>query len=347
MHRHPARRSLVSTAIRPSLCSRLSGRRRLQRGLVWFLVALFVFSSPAPLLALDEGGFKPGIAYYYSRFQNFGTSFTISELFNFVDFYQNISNYGLLEGRLGYAWVQDTYNTNEYNIWMALRNYAIGRGQADFWAGDQYTRITRFPIFFSNTFYPYQYFRGFSTRYAHPAFEMELLGGTVTRSWGYYSDTFRSPGRTALRGRAALPTLGPLVSGDRFYQTFNEQGLDGQLATRQNSVYRLGSVLRTWKDLYLAGELMQSFNVQPDYQRVNDFAGRGGAIWQSDRLRLEGNYHYIGPNFHLINNLFFPDPNNKGYFLAGNASPWSWLSVFGSYNSACPGRPSGWGASRL
>ena len=115
-------------------------------------MVLFVFPYPGPLLALDEGGFKPGIAYYYSRFQNFGTSFTISELFNFVDFYQNISNYGLLEGRLGYAWVQDTYNTNEYNIWMALRNYAIGRGQADFWAGDQYTRITHFPIFFFNTF---------------------------------------------------------------------------------------------------------------------------------------------------------------------------------------------------
>ena len=215
-----------------------------------------------------------------------------------------------------------------------MRNYQLGRGQADFWAGDQYTRITHFPIFFSNTFYPYQYFRGFSTRYAHPAFEMELLGGTVTRSWGYYSETFRSLGEQLYGGVLRFQPWDRWSLETAFYQTFNEQGIDGQLATRQNSVYRLGSVLRTWKDLYLAGELMQSFNVQPNYQQVNDFAGRGGAIWQSDRLRLEGNYHYIGPNFHLINNLFFPDPNNKGYFLAGNASPWSWLSVFGSYNSA-------------
>ena len=73
-------------------------------GLSGFSWCCLSFPTPAPLLALDQGGFKPGVAYYYSRFQNFGTSFTISELFNFVDFYQNLTNYGLLEGRLGYAW---------------------------------------------------------------------------------------------------------------------------------------------------------------------------------------------------------------------------------------------------
>ena len=129
-----------------------------------------------------------------------------------------------LEGRLGYAGVRDTYNTNQYNIWAALRNYQIGRGQADFWAGDQYTRITHFPVFFSNTFYPYQYFRGFSTRYAHPAFEMELLGGTVTRSWGYYSETFRSLGEQLYGGVLRFQPWDRWSLETAFYQTFNEQG---------------------------------------------------------------------------------------------------------------------------
>ena len=78
-------------------------------GLSGFCHGVRFLSCPGPLLALDEGGFKPGIAYYYSRFQTFGTSFTISELFPFVDFYQNLTNYGLIEGRLGYAGVRDTY----------------------------------------------------------------------------------------------------------------------------------------------------------------------------------------------------------------------------------------------
>ncbi len=334
MHRSKASRSLRHLARRPGNWLSFGRIWRPGRGLVWLLVGLLVVFHPGSLPALDQGGFKPGISAYYSRFQNFGTSFTISELFPFIDFYQNLTNYGLLEGRLGYGWVRDTYTTQQYNVWAALRNHQLGRGLADFWAGDQYTSITRFPIFFSNTFYPPQYFRGFSTRYVHPAFEMELLGGTVTRSWGYYSETFRSLGEQLYGGVLRCQPWDRWSLETSFYQTFNEQGIDGQLATRRNSVYRVGSTLRTWKDLYLAGELMQSFNIQPNYQRVNDVAGRGGAIWQSDRLRLEGNYHYIGPNFHLINNLFFPDPNNKGYFLAGNANPWSWLSVFGSYNSA-------------
>jgi len=309
-------------------------RQRPKTIIVFSLVVLFTFSFTSALRALDEGGIKPGVAGYYSRFQTFGTSFTISEFFPFVDFYQNLTNFGLIEGRLGYAWVQDSYNSNQSNLWVTLKNYQLGRGQADFWAGDQYTTITRFPVFFSNTFYPSQYFRGFSTKYVHPAFTLELLGGTVTRSWGYYSETFQTMGEQLYGGVLRLQPWERWSLETGFYQTFNEQGVDGQLATRQNSVYRLGSLLRTWRNLYLAGELMQSFNVQPNYQRVNDVAGRGGLIWQSDSLRLEGNYHYIGPNFHLINNLFFPDPNNKGYFLAGNANPWSWLSVFGSYNSA-------------
>ncbi len=334
MHRSKASCSLRHSARRPGYWLSFGRLWRPGRGLVRLLVGLLVVFHPGSLPALDQGGFKPGISAYYSRFQNFGTSFTISELFPFIDFYQNLTNYGLLEGRLGYGWVRDTYTTQQYNTWAALRNHQLGRGLADFWAGDQYTSITRFPIFFSNTFYPPQYFRGFSTRYVHPAYEMELLGGTVTRSWGYYSETFRSMGEQLYGGVLRCQPWDRWSLETAFYQTFNEQGIDGQLATRRNSVYRVGSTLRTWKDLYLAGELMQSFNVQPDYQKVNDLAGRGGAIWQNDRLRLEGNYHYIGPNFHLINNLFFPDPNNKGYFLAGNASPWSWLSVFGSYNSA-------------
>jgi hypothetical protein len=322
---------LIRAGLGPAPSGKIFDRKKFS---VIALAVFFTFAALSQVCALDEGGFKPGVACYYSRFQTFGSSFTTSEFFPFVDFYQNLTNYGLIEGRLGYAWVQDGTHTNQYNMWAALKNYQLGRGQAEFWLGDQSTNITRFPIFFSNTFYPSQYFRGFSTRYVHPAFSLELLGGTVTRSWGYYSETFQSLGEQLYGGVLRFQPWERWSVESAFYQTFNEQGIDGQLATHQNSVYRLGSLLRTWKDLYLAGELMQSFNVQPNYQHVHDVAGRGGIIWQSDKLRLEGNYHYIGPNFHLINNLFFPDPNNKGYFLAGNASPWSWLSVFGSYNSA-------------
>ncbi len=284
--------------------------------------------------ASDEGGVKPGLGVYYSRFQSGSVSFSLQESFAYTDFYQYLTNYGRLEGRLGWAAIQDTWRSQSYLYWLSLKDLYLGRGKAALTLGDQITTISTLPLFFSNLFYPPQYFRGFSVAYEHPAIRGTILAGSVTRSYGYYSETYRSLGQRLLGGSWSLQPWEPLHLEGNLYLTRNETGMDGTVVTHRNTVYRLAGLWRTWRHLYLAGEFMQSFNTPVGHPPGQDQAYRGGIIWQEERWRLEANYRCIGPQFHLINNLFFPDTNVRGYFLAGQATPWSWLSFYGSYNSA-------------
>lgn len=286
------------------------------------------------LWALDEGGLKPGLGVYYSRFQSGDVSFSLQERFAYTDFYQHLTNYGRLEGRLGWAAVQDTWRRQDYLYWLSLKEVYLGQAKADLTLGDQATTISSLPLFFSNIFYPPQYFRGLSLACQHPAITFAVLAGSVTRSFGYYSETYQSLGERLVGGSWSLQPWDPLRLEGNLYLTRHETGVDDTVVTRRNTVYRLAGLYQTWRQLFLAGEFMQSFNTPVGQGPQQDQAYRAGFIWPEDRFRLEANYRYLGPNFHLINNLFLPDNNVKGYFLAGQASPWGWLSFYGSYNSA-------------
>ena len=79
---------------------------------------------------------------------------------------------------------------------------------------------------------------------------------------------------------------------------------------------------------------MQSFSEAPDSSKEKDIAYRAGAIWQGDRLHLEGNYHYLGPDFHLLGPIYQTDRNVEGFYASGDFNPWPFLGISGSYDSA-------------
>jgi len=263
------------------------------------------------------------------------------EYYGFMDFRQPLTNYGVLEGKLAYSYLREPPGGfAESSGWqqacarLSLKDYHWGSGVLAASAGDQSFQLSLLPVQFTNFFYPEQYFRGFSLQYAHPYIQVMALGGEVTLSRGLMGETFQGLGE-GLYGM--LLRLQPwdvwnLESG--FFLTDNEKDYTGALVTRQNAVYRLASQYRVWSQLYMAGEFMQSFSENPSNQEQQDVAYRAGSLWKGEKLQLEANYRDIGPQFHLINQIYQPDQAVRGYYLGGDAKPWPFISLTGSYDSA-------------
>ena len=200
--------------------------------------------------------------------------------------------------------------------------------------GDQNFQLTEMPLRFSNYFYPTNYFRGFSFQVTHPYVQVQVLTGLVTISKGLLGETFVGVGENLYGFIARSQPWERLILEGDFFLTQHEKDYVGDLVTRLNRVYRLAGQLQVWSQFYLLGEFLQSFSVNPNYKEQPDLAYRAGPIWKGELLNLEANYRYLGPNFHLINQIYLPEQNVKGYYLAGDFKPWPFLGFSGSYDSS-------------
>lgn len=281
-----------------------------------------------------------GTAYYSLRFRTLGQQFSLSEGLGYVDVYQRLTNYGLLEGRAAVSNLGEPQGPGEVSGWrqgygrLSFKDYRWGRAVLATSVGDQNFQITGLPLRFSNYFYPTNYFRGLSLQVSHPFLQMEVLGGRVTISKGLFGETFMGIGEDLYGFLARSQPWERLILEGNFFSTQNEKDYVGNLVTRNNQVFRVAGQLRVWSQLYLLGEFMQSYSENPNYQAQQDLAYRAGPIWQGERLHLEGNYRYLGPRFHLINQIYQPEQNIQGYFVSGDFKPWPFLGISGSYDSA-------------
>jgi hypothetical protein len=304
------------------------------------VAAQLVWGSVTSVLALDEGGGQVGLAYYALRFRTLGQQFSFSEGLGFIEAYQRVTNYGVLEGRAAVSRLQEPEGTGDGSGWrqaygrLSFREYRWGRAVLEASAGDQNFQITNLPLRFSNYFYPTNYFRGFGFQVTHPYLQVQVVTGTVTFSKGLLGETFKGQGENLYGLLARSQPWERLTLEGDFFLTQHEKDYIGNLVTRENQVYRLASQLGVWSQLYLLGEFLESFSVDPDNKETRDLAYRAGPIWQGERLHLEANYRYLGPDFHLINQIYQPDRNVKGYFVAGDCKPWPFLGISGSYDSA-------------
>src|SRR5208283_900338 len=194
-------------------------------------------------------------------------------------------------------------------------------------------QISNLPVRFSNTFYPTCYFRGLSLGVSNPYVQMEVLGGGMTVTRGLLGETFQETGEDLYGVTARTQPWERLTLEGDFFRTQNEKDYTGNLVTRSNEVYRVAGELRTWSQLYFLEEFMQSFSEDPDRKKEEDIAYRAGAIWRGDRLHLEGNYYYEGPDFHLLSPIYQTEQNVKGFFGAGDFNPWPFLGISGSFDS--------------
>ncbi len=305
-----------------------------------FFAILIVFASPCAVPALDQGGVETGVIYDAQRFRTSGEEFFLSDFVGFADFHQNITNYGVLEGRT--AWSESEQHDGAGSLSkdmqtyerLSFRDFHWGSSVLQASVGDQSFQIGNLPVHFSNTFYPTCFFRGLSLGVSNPYLQMEVVGGGMTLSKGLLGETFQETGED-LYGMVARsqPWERLILEGD-FFHTQNEKDYKGNVVTRSNDVYRVAGELQAWSNLYALGEFMQSFSKDPDHKESQDIAYRAGAIWRGDRLRLEGNYHYEGPDFHLLGPIYQTEQNVKGLFAAGDYNPWPFLGVFGSFDSA-------------
>jgi hypothetical protein len=314
---------------------------RYRFGVITFLFSMhFVLAAPSAVRALDQGEAETGVIYDAARYRTSGQQFFISDLVGFVDFRQYLTNYGVLEGRLAASDSEQhdgpgsLYKDQLTYERLTLRDFHWGSSVLRASIGDQSFRISNLPVNFSNYFYPTVYFRGLSLGVSNPYVQMEIMGGGMTISRGLLGETFQETGEDVYGVAArAQPSERLTVEGD-FFLTNNEKNYNGELITKSNDVYRLAADLRTWSKLYLLGEFMQSFSVDPDSRKVEDIAYRGGAIWRGDQLHLEGNYRYSGPDFHLLGQNYQYDNNVKGFYAAGDYNPWPFLGISGSFDSA-------------
>jgi hypothetical protein len=245
-----------------------------------------------------------------------------------VELYQRITNYGVLEGRSTLSYLGQPTEPGDTAGWkqaynrLSFKDYRWGRAVLATSLGDQTFQLTEMPLRFSNYFYPANYFRGFSFQVTHPYVQVQVLTGNVTISKGLLGETFTGIRENLYGILARSQPWEKLILEADFFLTQHEKDYVGNLVTQLNRVYRLAGQLQVWSQLYLLGEFLQSFSVSPNYREEQDLAYRAGPIWQGELLRLETNYRYLGPNFHLINQIYLPEQNIKGYYLAGDFKPW-------------------------
>jgi len=308
-------------------------------GILWLLSICCLLSGlwlapNSARAALDQGGAKLDLSYYYLRFNTGGQAFSLSEAYSNLELFQRLTNYGVVEGRIAYSRLQEPAGWNQAYGRLTFKDFRWGRGVLAFSAGDQAFALSKFPQTFANFFYPMVYFRGFSAELAHPYFQLQVLGGGVTYSRGLLGETFLGSGEGVYGLLARSQPLARWNLESAIFATHNEKDFSGNLVTKNNVVYRLASQYRVWSQLFLAGEFMQSFSENPASQEQQDVAYRAGALWKGERLRLEANYRDMGPRFHLINQIYQPDQGVKGYFVSSDVTPWPWVSFSGSYDSA-------------
>jgi len=304
-----------------------------------FFAIQLVLAAPHTVPALDQGGVETGVIYDVMRFRTSGEQFFLSDLVGYVDFHQNITNYGVLEGRLAVSESEQHDGAGSLSKGeqtyerLSFRDFHWGHSVLQASAGDQSFQISNLPVRFSNTFYPTCYFRGLSLGVSNPYVQMEVLGGGMTVSRGLLGETFQETGEDLYGVTARTQPWERLTLEGDFFRTQNEKDYTGNLVTRSNEVYRVAGELRTWSQLYFLEEFMQSFSEDPDRKKEEDIAYRAGAIWRGDRLHLEGNYYYEGPDFHLLSPIYQTEQNVKGFFGAGDFNPWPFLGISGSFDS--------------
>jgi hypothetical protein len=257
-----------------------------------------------------------------------------------MDLYQKITNYGVLEGRTAVSYLGEPSEPGVPSGWkqayarLSFKDFRWGQAVLATSLGDQNFQLTEMPLRFSNYFYPTNYFRGVSFEMTNPYIQAKVLTGSVTISKGLLGETFVGVGENLYGFTGRSQPWERLILEYDFFLTQHEKDYVGDLVTRLNRVYRLAGQLQVWSQLYLLGEFLQSFSVNPNYHEQQDLAYRAGPIWKGELLNLEANYRYLGPNFHLINQIYQPEQNVKGYFVAGDFNPWPFLGVSGSYDSA-------------
>jgi hypothetical protein len=310
-------------------------------GVITFFIAVqFLLAVPCAVTALDQGGIETGMIYDAQRFRTSGEEFFLSDIVGFVDFNQQITNYGVFEGRLAVSESEQHDGSGSLSRdlltyeRMSFRDFHWGHSVLETTVGDQIFKISNLPVNFSNSIYPVFYFRGLSLGISNPYLQMEVMGGGMTISKGMLGETFLETGEDVYGVAArAQPWERLTVEGD-FFRTQNEKDYNGELVTKFNDVYRLAADVRSWSQLYFLGEFMQSFSEDPENEKEEDIAYRAGALWRGDLLHLESNYHFAGPDFHMLGPIYQSDQNVKGVFAAGDFNPWPCLGISGSFDSA-------------
>ncbi len=317
-------------------------RECMAAGVGIFILFLFVRIDLVPLneaLAMDQGGAEIGIVFSAQEFRTSQQEFSQSELLGILNIHQNLTNYGVLEAHFADSELNQPgepgmFSGGDQAYSLSLRDYHLGRAVLQVIAGDQSFQISNLPVTFSNLFYPSYNFRGLSLGVSHPYLQMKVLGGEMTISKGLLGEAFQGTGEDVYGVAARTQPWEMLTLEGDLFLTENERDYAGNLITRSNKVFRLAGEVKAWSELFMLGEFMESFSENPDGEKNQDLGYRAGALWRGEKLHLEGNYRYMGPEFQLLNQTFQADHNVKGFFAAGDYSPWPFFGISGSFDTS-------------
>ena len=188
-----------------------------------FFAIQFVFISPHAAPAIDQGGFETGVIYDTIRFRTSGQQFSLSDLVGYADFHQNITNYGVLEGRVAWSDSEQSDGTvskdEQTYERLSFKDYHWGTSVLQGTAGDQSFQLSNLPVRFTNTFYPTFYFRGLSLGVSNPYLQLEVLGGGMTVSKGLLGETFQENGEDVYGVAARTHPWERLTLEGDFFQT--------------------------------------------------------------------------------------------------------------------------------
>ena len=246
-----------------------------------------------------------------------------------LDFAQFVPNYGKLWARLD--WVQTKKDMRLGKGFIGLEGFRLGVFNISSTYGDSFLKFTNLEDRFSNTYYPYIYFRGGILNISSPHLNSSFFGGKVSTLKGLLGTTYDLTEEKFYGFKTRVQPIQIFSIGTGFIRTENEREPSGVLLTKNNNIFLIDSELNISKSYKFLGEYkISSYYRGNDSKRINDFFIKAGPIIRTEKFNLEANYRYVGTNYRFVSEFTQIERDQEGYFLLMEYKPWKYFSIMGN-----------------
>lgn len=233
------------------------------------------------------------------------------------DFWQNLANYGQLEGRLVFADLNGEFEEGSFtfgirDLW--LNNDTVVNALI----GDHNIYYRSIPEFFLNYQIPTVFVRGAFAEITNHAWYTHFFLGRVEQRKGITGNSFEQSEQSIYGMKFGKELPGGSFIGGGFLRTEGEQDPAGNLSFRTNNLLLLDGRLGISDGLSLSGEYIYCQYNHPTRGTIEDSSLIAGPMLRRDNLSIQMNYRKIGRDFQFISPFYQIATNQEGAYTDVN-----------------------------
>lgn len=244
-------------------------------------------------------------------------------------FSQFVPNYGKLE-----LWLDGVQTQQGFKLGRGLLSFnelLINRFKINSSYGDTYFTFTNLEDRFSNTYYPYVYFRGGKIIVSTPGIETVFFGGKAANLRGIFGTTYKVSEQNVYGFNTRIKPSSSITVGTGYIYTENEQSYSEELLTRSNNIFLLDGEYKFSKKIKVLGEYKFSrYLPAGSSERKNGFSLRVGPIIRTEKLSLEANYRHISSDYRFVSLATQLEQDQEGFFLLTEYKLSKFFSIIGN-----------------